>query len=196
MTILVKVLVWINVFIFLSTYRPRSKAAGSYGNSNILRIVKHFPKRLPHFTALLSMHVLWCHASVRVVKGSAVFPRGFPTRLSHEAFTQGCPTCHLCVSRSRLESRGSAGKTVFPGMDWDIWGSLGMVARPWSSSRCYRKINFILKTHTPTITALATTILSLFLTCISHFSEKSTTSEFDWFFFFRLFGWLSVIGVV
>ena len=28
------------------------------------------------------------------------FPRGFPTRLSHEALPQGCPTCHHSVSRS------------------------------------------------------------------------------------------------
>ena len=28
------------------------------------------------------------------------FLRGFPTRLSHEAFPQGCPTCHRGVSRS------------------------------------------------------------------------------------------------
>ena len=28
------------------------------------------------------------------------FPRDFPTRLSHEAFPQGCPTCHRGVSRS------------------------------------------------------------------------------------------------
>ena len=28
------------------------------------------------------------------------FPRGFSTRLSHEAFPQGCPTCHRGVSRS------------------------------------------------------------------------------------------------
>ena len=28
------------------------------------------------------------------------FPRGFPTRLSHEAFPQVCPTCHRGVSRS------------------------------------------------------------------------------------------------
>ena len=27
------------------------------------------------------------------------FPRGFPTRLSHEAFIQGCPTCHRGVTR-------------------------------------------------------------------------------------------------
>ena len=28
------------------------------------------------------------------------FPGGFPRRLSHEAFPQGCPTCHRGVSRS------------------------------------------------------------------------------------------------
>ena len=28
------------------------------------------------------------------------FPRGFPTRLSNEAFQHGCPTCHRGVSRS------------------------------------------------------------------------------------------------
>ena len=27
------------------------------------------------------------------------FPRDFPARLSHEAFPQGCPTCHSGVSR-------------------------------------------------------------------------------------------------
>ena len=27
------------------------------------------------------------------IKGSMVFPRVFPTRLSHEAFPRGCPTC-------------------------------------------------------------------------------------------------------
>ena len=34
------------------------------------------------------------------IKGSVAFARGFPTRLSHEAFPQGCPTCHPGVSRS------------------------------------------------------------------------------------------------
>ena len=45
-----------------------------------------------------------CSSSVTLpfawIKGSAAFPRGFPTRLSHEAFPQGCPTCHRCVSGS------------------------------------------------------------------------------------------------
>ena len=45
-----------------------------------------------------------CSSSVTLpfawIKGSVAFPRGFPTRLSHEAFTQGCPTCHRGVSGS------------------------------------------------------------------------------------------------
>ena len=45
-----------------------------------------------------------CSSSVALlfagIKGSVAFPRGFPTRLSNEAFPQGCPTCHSGVSRS------------------------------------------------------------------------------------------------
>ena len=45
-----------------------------------------------------------CSSSVTLpyawIKGSVAFPRGFPTRLSQEAFPQGCPTCHRGVSRS------------------------------------------------------------------------------------------------
>ena len=45
-----------------------------------------------------------CSSSVTLLfawtKGSGAFPRCFPTRLSHEAFPQGCPTCHRGVSRS------------------------------------------------------------------------------------------------
>ena len=45
-----------------------------------------------------------CSSSVTLplawIKGSVAFPRGFPTRFSHEAFPQGCPTCHGGVSRS------------------------------------------------------------------------------------------------
>ena len=41
------------------------------------------------------------------IKASVAFPRSFPTRLSHEAFPQGCPTCHLGVCRCR----SSAGKS-------------------------------------------------------------------------------------
>ena len=45
-----------------------------------------------------------CSSSVTLpfawIKGSVAFPRGFPTRQSHETFPQGCPTCHRGVSRS------------------------------------------------------------------------------------------------
>ena len=45
-----------------------------------------------------------CSSSVALpfpwIKGSVAFPRSFPTRLSHKAFPQGCPTCHRGVSRS------------------------------------------------------------------------------------------------
>ena len=48
--------------------------------------------------------LLSCSSSVTLpfawIKESVAFPRGFPTRLSHEAFPQGCPTCHPGVSRS------------------------------------------------------------------------------------------------
>ena len=48
--------------------------------------------------------LLSCSSSVSLpfawIMGSVAFPRGFPRRLSHEAFTQGCPTCHRGVSRS------------------------------------------------------------------------------------------------
>ena len=46
-----------------------------------------------------------------------VFPRGFPTRLSHEAFHRADPRVTVVLVDPRLESRGSAGKTGFPGMD-------------------------------------------------------------------------------
>ena len=41
------------------------------------------------------------------------FPRGFPTRLSQRAV----PRATMVLVDPRLESRGSAGKTRFPGMD-------------------------------------------------------------------------------
>ena len=43
------------------------------------------------------------------------FPQGFPTRLSHRAVPRATVVC-VDVD-PRLESRGSAGKTGFPGMD-------------------------------------------------------------------------------
>ena len=45
-----------------------------------------------------------CSSSVALpfarIKESVDFPGGFPTRLSPEAFPQGCPTCYRGVSRS------------------------------------------------------------------------------------------------
>ena len=65
------------------------------------------------------------------IKGSMVFPRVLPTWLSHRAV----PRAHVVGVDPRLERQGSAGKTGSSEMDWHIWGTLGMVARPWSSSR-------------------------------------------------------------
>ena len=51
-------------------------------------------------------------------------------RLSHRAV----PSATVVGVDPRRESQGSAGKTGSSGMDEDIWGTLGMVARHWSSS--------------------------------------------------------------
>ena len=49
-----------------------------------------------HARAHSSQAVAAGHASLRVDQGIC----RFPSRLSHEAFPQGCPTCHRDVSRS------------------------------------------------------------------------------------------------
>ena len=48
---------------------------------------------LPSCSSTVTLPFAW-------IKGSVAFPRGFPTRLSHDAFPQGCPTCHRGVSGS------------------------------------------------------------------------------------------------
>ena len=48
---------------------------------------------LPSYRSSVTLPFAW-------IKGSVAFPRGFATRLSHEAFPQGCPTCYSGVSRS------------------------------------------------------------------------------------------------
>ena len=48
------------------------------------------------------------------IMGSVALPRCFPTRLSHEAFPQGCPTCHRGVSQS------SAWKSRRKGLLWVV----------------------------------------------------------------------------
>ena len=49
-----------------------------------------------HARALSTRAVAAVHASLREDQGIC----GFPSRLSHEAFPQGCPTCHRGVNRS------------------------------------------------------------------------------------------------
>ena len=44
------------------------------------------------------------------------FPRGFPKRLSHEAFPQGCPTRHRGVSILGLKVEAVQGKQV--SLEW------------------------------------------------------------------------------
>ena len=52
------------------------------------------------------------------IKGSVAFPRDFPTKLStglsHEAFPQGCPTCHRGVSRSSARKSRQCRENRFP----------------------------------------------------------------------------------
>ena len=48
------------------------------------------------------------------IKGSGSFPRGFPTRLSHEAFPQGRPTFHRGVSRSSTGKSTQCRENRFP----------------------------------------------------------------------------------
>ena len=50
----------------------------------------------------------------RVDKGSVAFPRGFPKRHFHEAFPQGCPTCHGGVSRSSASKSRQCRENMFP----------------------------------------------------------------------------------
>ena len=76
-----------------------------------------------------------CHPSIHVDQGIC----GFPSRLSHEDFTRGFPTglTHVppwcesilgCKSSQCRENR-------FPWNALRHWGTVGMVARSWSSSR-------------------------------------------------------------
>ena len=88
----------------------------------------------------VSPRLEWGHARALVSRAVAAmsdfYSRGSRHLwLSLEAFPQGCPTCHRGVSRSSARKSRQCRETGFPGMHLDIWGSLRMVARPWSSSR-------------------------------------------------------------
>ena len=80
-----------------------------------------------------------CSSSVMLpfewIKGSGAFPRGFPSRLSHEAFPQGCPTFHRGVSRSSACKSRQCRENSFPWNGLRNLGDSGNVARTWSSSR-------------------------------------------------------------
>ena len=83
---------------------------------------------LPSCSSRVTLPFAW-------IKGSVAFPRGFPTRLSHEAFPQGCPTCHRGVRGSSASTSRQCRENWFPWNGLRHLGALGMVARPWSSSR-------------------------------------------------------------
>ena len=68
-------------------------------------------------------------------KGSVAFLRGSPKRLSHESFPQGCPTCHRGVIRSSASKSRQCRENRFPWNGLRHLGNLGMVSRPWSTSR-------------------------------------------------------------
>ena len=80
-----------------------------------------------------------CSSSVTLpfawIKGSGAFPRGFPKRLSHESFPQGCPTCHRGVSRSSVRKSRQCRENRIPWNGLRHLGDSGNGARPWSSSR-------------------------------------------------------------
>ena len=63
---------------------------GSQSSSPVVACTCAF---LPSCSSSVTLPLAW-------IKGSVAFPRGFPTRFSHEAFPQGCPTCHHGVSQS------------------------------------------------------------------------------------------------
>ena len=59
-----------------------------------------------------------CSSSVKLpfawIMGSVAFPRGFLRRLSHEAFPQGCPTCHRGVSPFSARKSRQCRENRFP----------------------------------------------------------------------------------
>ena len=78
------------------------------GSQSSSRVVACKCAFLPSCSSSVTLPLAW-------IKGAVAFPRGFPTRLSHRAFPRATVEC-VDVD-PQLESRGSAGKTDFPGMD-------------------------------------------------------------------------------
>ena len=62
---------------------------------------------LPSCSSSVTLPFEWINVSV-------AFLRGFPKRLSHESFPQGCPTCHRGVSRSSASKSRQCRENRFP----------------------------------------------------------------------------------
>ena len=72
--------------------------------------------------------------SIAWIKGSVAFLRGFPPRLSHEVFPQGCPTCHRGLFRSSARKSMQCRENRFAWNGLRHLGDSGNGAQPWSSS--------------------------------------------------------------
>ena len=87
-------LLWVIIYTYLT--RPYSNPL-LFSNIN-LGSKKDLSQSLSRVGACTCVFLPSCSSSVMLpfawIKGSGAFPRGFPTRLSHEAFPQCCPTCH------------------------------------------------------------------------------------------------------
>ena len=66
-----------------------------------------------------------CHACRRVDQGIC----RFPLRLSHEAFQQGCPTCHGGVSRSSAWTSRQCRENSF------FWNGLRHLGDSWNAGK-------------------------------------------------------------
>ena len=71
-----------------------------------------------------------CSSSVMLpfawIKGSVDFPPGFPTRLSHDAFQQGCPKCHRGGSRSSASKPRHCRESRF------LWNEMRHLRASWN----------------------------------------------------------------
>ena len=85
------------------------------GSQNSSRVGACTYAFLPSCSSSVTLPFAW-------IKGSVTFPRGFHTRLSHEAFPQGCPTCHRVVSLSLARKSRQCRENMFP---WNVLRHLG-----------------------------------------------------------------------
>ena len=75
---------------------------------------------LPSCSSSVALPFVW-------IKGSVAFPRGFPTRLSHEVFPQGCPTCHRGVSPFSARKSRQCRDNRFPWNGLRLLGESGNI---------------------------------------------------------------------